>query len=134
MAKKDYMELTLHLQKKYNKVNELQDMTKQMAECLQRNDIVSFELLMKMRSALMLELDSMEYVQEDMLKGLSKEDEAQARGALNGDFDGNRQEAPELCRMNEIYLNTKKSLQSTVQYDKAISLKVGGETSFYKAK
>lgn len=134
MAKKEYMELTLHLQKKYNKVNELQDMTKQMAECLQRNDIVSFELLMKMRGALMLELDSMEYVQEDILKGFSQEDEMRARGALNGVYDGNRQEAPELCRINEIYLNTKKSLQSTVQYDKAISLKVGGETSFYKAK
>ncbi len=132
MAEQVYMALTLHLQKKYNKVNELQDLTKQMAECLQRDDMVSFHLFMRMREKTMLEIDSLEYAQEDILKGMPTAKETFAREALTVEAHEKGQETAELCRIHEIYNSIKRSLQSTIQYDKAISLKVGGENSFYK--
>lgn len=126
------MEILLNLQKKFNKVNELQDVTKQMAECLQRNDIFSFELLMDMRADVMLELDSIEYAQEDMLQGLSEMEEKQVRKALTLGVDESQLKTVDLRRIHEIYGKIKRSLENTIQFDKAISLKMGRETSFYK--
>lgn len=126
------MEILLNLQKKYYKVNELQDLTKQMAECLQRNDIISFELLMDMRADVMLELDSMEYAQEEMLQGLPEMEKKQVRKALNLEVDEAQLETADLRRVHEIYGKIKRSLLNTIQFDKVISLKVGQEKSFYK--
>ncbi len=123
--------LLLNLQKKYTKVNELQDVTKQMAESLQRNDLYSFRLLMKMRTQVMLELESIDYAQEDLVKVLSENDEKQARSALSKETEEKQFETPELQRMNDIYKKIKRSLQNTIQFDKAISLKVGRNSSFY---
>ncbi len=126
------MEILLNLQKKYNKVNELQDVTKQMAESLQRNDIYSFRLLMKMRKQVMLELDSLELTQENLLKGLPKNEERLARKALTLEVEEAQLETVDLRRIHEIYGKIKRSLLNTIQFDKAISLKVGREKSFYK--
>ncbi len=125
------MEIILNLQKKYNKVNELQDVTKRMAECLQRNDTYSFELLVEMRTEIMLELDNLQYLQEDLIHHLSGEEEALAKRALTMDAEAALMENTDFRRMNEIYCKIKRSLESTIQSDKAISLKIGGSNSFY---
>lgn len=122
----------LNLQKQYNKVNELQDVTKQMAECLQRNDLYSFRLLMKMRTEVMLELDDIDFAREDILHSLPESEEKIARGVMVKEVDQNALSSPELQRMHEIYKKIKRNLQTTVQLDKGISLKIGGNNSFYK--
>ncbi|AMJ42370.1 hypothetical protein [Anaerotignum propionicum] len=129
-----WMEIILNLQKKYNKVNELQDVTKQMSECLQRNDLYAFELFVEMRTEIMLELDNLQYLQEDLLQNLSEEEQALAKRALTLDVEATLLENPDIRRMNEIYCKIKRSVESTIQYDKAISLKIGGDDSFYRNK
>lgn len=124
--------IILNLQKKYNKVNEMQSVTKQMAECLQRNDLYSFRLLMKMRTGVMLELDKIDFAREDMLIGLSENEEMLARNALSNESEEKKLVSADLQRMNDIYNKIKRSLQATVQFDKAINLKIGRENSFYK--
>ncbi len=98
-----FTEILLNLQKKYTKVNEFQDVTKQMAESLQRNDLYSFRLLMKMRTQVILELESIDYAQEDLMKGLSENEEKQVRSALSKETEERQFEVPELQRMNNIY-------------------------------
>lgn len=127
-----FMGITLNLQKKYNKVNELQDITKQMADTLQRNDLYSFQLLMKMRTELMLEIDNLDYAQEDMLECLPENEKKLARSAFSIEAEEQQFSTLDLQRMNDIYKKIKRSLQNTVQYDKAISLKVAGKNSFYE--
>jgi hypothetical protein len=112
-------------------VNEFQDVTKQMAESLQRNDLYSFRLLMKMRTQVILELESIDYAQEDLMKALSENDEKQVRSALSKEAEERQFETPELQRMNDINKKIKRSLQNTIQFDKAISYKVGRNNSFY---
>ena len=123
--------ILLNLQKKYNKVNEFQDITKQMAASLQRNDLYSFQLLMNMRTELMIDIENMDYAEEELIKSLSEDDEKQIRSALSKEMEGKQFATSDLQRINDIYNKTKRSLQNTVQVDKAISLKVGGENSFY---
>ncbi len=127
-----YMGITLNLQKQYNKVNELQELTKQMTECLQRNDMFSFRMLVRMRGKVMIELGSLDITQEEMLKTLTKDEETRARKALTLEVDATQLENIDLRRMNEIYSNIKRNLKNTIYYDKAISLKIGGDSSFYK--
>ncbi|WP_304508340.1 hypothetical protein [Anaerotignum sp.] len=124
--------LLLNLQKQYNKVNELQDVTKQMAECLQRNDLYSFRLLMKMRTDVMLELDDIDFAREDLLHSLPENEQKIARGVMAKEVEENVLISSDLQRVHDIYKKIKRNLQTTIQLDKAINLKIGGNNSFYK--
>ena len=127
-----FIDITLNLQKKYNKINELQDVTKQMAETLQRNDLYAFQLLMKMRTKVMLEIDSIDFAREDLLNCLAEKEEELARTALNIQRDEKQLESPDLQQISDISKNISRSLQNTIQNDKGINHKIGGENSFYK--
>ncbi|MCQ4936096.1 hypothetical protein [Anaerotignum propionicum] len=129
-----WMEIILNLQKKYNKANELQDVTKQMADCLQRNDLYAFELYLEMRTEIMLELDNLQYIQEELIRKLSEKEEALVKSVLTLDVEASFLENQDFRRMNEIYCKIKRSVESTIQFDKAISLKIGGNDSFYRNK
>lgn len=129
-----WMEIILNLQKKYNKANELQDVTKQMADCLQRNDLYAFELYLEMRTEIMLELDNLQYIQEELIRKLSEKEEALVKSVLTLDVEASMLENQDFRRMNEIYCKIKRSVESTIQFDKAISLKIGGNDSFYRNK
>lgn len=129
-----WMEIILNLQKKYNKANELQDVTKQMADCLQRNDLYAFELYLEMRTEIMLELDNLQYIQEELIRKLSEKEEALVKSVLTLDVEALLLENQDFRRMNEIYCKIKRSVESTIQFDKAISLKIGGNDSFYRNK
>lgn len=124
--------ILLNLQKQYNKVNELQDVTKQMAECLQRNDLYSFRLLMKMRTEIMLELDEIDFARENILHSLPEKDAEMVKSVMTQEVQEATLISSDLQRMNDIYKKIKRNLQTTVQFDKAINLKIGREHSFYK--
>lgn len=127
-----FMGITLNLQKKYNKMNELQDVTKQMAEALQRNDLYAFQLLMEMRTGVMLEIDDIDYAREDLLKCLPANQESLVREALSTKTTEQQLTNADLQRMNDIYKKTARNLEVTIQYDKAINMKMAGDHSFYK--
>lgn len=127
-----FMGIALNLQKKYNKISELQDVTKQMAEALQRNDLYALQLLMKMRTEVMLEIDDIDYAREELLNSLPDNEEMQVRSALSRQIVEEQFHNADLQRVNDIYKKIARSLESTIQYDKVINLKIGGENSFYK--
>lgn len=127
-----FMGITLNLKKKYNKMNELQDVTKQMAEALQRNDLYAFQLLMEMRTGVMLEIDDIDYAREDLLKCLPANQESLVREALSTKTTEQQLANADLQRMNDIYKKTARNLEVTIQYDKAINMKMAGDHSFYK--
>lgn len=127
-----FMGIALNLQKKYNKISELQDVTKQMAEALQRNDLYALQLLMKMRTEVMLEIDDIDYAREELLNSLPDNEEMQVRSALSRQIVEEEFHNADLQRVNDIYKKIARSLESTIQYDKVINLKIGGENSFYK--
>lgn len=124
--------ITLNLQKKYNKANELQDVTKQMVESLQRNDIYSFQLLMKMRTQVMLEIDNIDYEREDLLEELPEQEKQIAHHVMGKQVEASRLASPELQRMHDIYENIGRCIARTIQFDKGMNLKMAGKNSFYK--
>lgn len=127
------MDIAVNLQKKYNKINELQDTTKQMGDSLQRNDLYAFQLLMKIRTGVMLEVDSIDYQRDDLLQCLPETEKKLVLDALSTKVQESQLELPEIRRIHEIYMKIERSLESTIRYDKAISVKIGGNDSFYKS-
>lgn len=127
MTRDDWLELTVLERKKYNHLTEVQDLTGQLAESLDRNDQVSVRMLIAMRQdpiRLLAEVDSSEKTRYVALG-----DEAYARilelrqGAQPQD-DGER-----------IYLEqagkTRRLLEQVVELDRRLSKRMAGEQSFY---
>ena len=60
MTKDDWLELTVLERKKYNYLVEIEDLTRQLAETLDRNDQVSARMLLAMRQDPILHLEEVE--------------------------------------------------------------------------
>ena len=61
MSKDDWLELTVLEKKKYNYLVEIQDLTRQLAESLDRNDQVSTRMLVAMRQDPIRQLTEVEH-------------------------------------------------------------------------
>lgn len=64
------MEIAINVRKKYNKISELLDLTKQMADSLQRNDMISFEVLLNMRTDVILDIEDISNKTQSILQTL----------------------------------------------------------------
>lgn len=130
MTKDDWLELTVLERKKYNYLVEVQDLTRQLAESLDRNDQVSARMLVAMRQdpiRLLAEVDNSGKLRMEVH---SEEDRQRAaallKGATPGD-DGQR-------IFQEQAQKTRRLLEQVVDLDRRVSTKMAGKSSFYNAK
>ena len=127
MTRDEWLELTVLERKKYNYLTELQDLTKQMAESLDRNDQVSTRMLVAMRQdplRQLEEVDKGEKARVSVLAGGDRERVAALRGGSPAQDDNER-----------VYLEqagkTRRLLEQVVELDRRVSLRMAGENSFY---
>lgn len=127
MTRDDWLELTVLEKKKYNELIEVQDLTRQLAECLDRSDQVSVRMLIAMRQdpiRLLAEADNSE---KNRLAVLG--DEAGAR------VESLRQGAPPQDDGERLFLDqagkTRRLLEQVVELDRRVSARLAGEHSFY---
>ena len=127
MTKDDWLELTVLERKKYNYLVELQDLTGQLAESLDRNDQVSVRMLVAMRQdpvRLLAEVDNSEKLR---LGTFSEEDQDRVKALCQGEpprEDGER-------IFSEQAGKTRRLLEQVVAMDRRVSMKMAGENSFY---
>ena len=74
MTRDDWLELTVLERKKYNYLTEMQDLTRQLAECLDRNDQVSARMLVAMRQDPIRQLAEVDSSEKARLNALTEED------------------------------------------------------------
>lgn len=127
MRKDDWMELTVLEKKKYNYLVEIQDVTRQLAESLDRNDRVSARMLVAMRQDPIRQLAEVDDSGQTRLAALQPEDQAQVealrKGAAPRD-DGQR-------IFQEQAGKTRRLLEQVVELDRRVSLRMAGGNSFY---
>ena len=127
MSKDDWLELTVLEKKKYNYLVEIQDLTRQLAESLDRNDQVSTRMLVAMRQDPIRQLTEVEHSGKLRLTVLAPEDRetvaALRKGAGHQD-DGQR-------IFQEHAGKTRRLLEQIVELDRRVSLRMAGENSFY---
>lgn len=102
MTRDDWLELTVLERKKYNYLTEVQDVTRQLAESLDRNDQVSTRMLIAMR--------------QDPIRQLAEVDNS---------------EKLRLGTFSEQAGKTRRLLEQVVELDRRTSLRMAGEQSYY---
>lgn len=130
MTRDDWLELTVLERKKYNHLVEVQDMTRQLAESLDRNDQVSARMLVAMRHDPIRQLAEVDSGGKARLAVLPEEDRDRA-AALAGGAEP-RSEGEQAYR--EQAAKTRRMLEQVVEMDRRVSMRMAGENSFYHSK
>ena len=128
MTEKTVMDALVLMKRTGNLLNDLEDLTRQLAECLDRNDQVSARMLVAMRQDPIRQLAEVDSSEKARLNALTEEDrnraEALRRGEQSPGEDGER-----------IFLEqagkTRRLLEQVVELDRRTSVRMAGEQSFY---
>lgn len=128
MTRDDWLELTVLERKKYNDLVEVQDLTRQLAETLDRNDQVSARMLVAMR--------------QDPIRRLSEVNTGERRRMAELDEEGydrvealRRGEPPQSdgeTAFMEQAGKTRRLLEQVVELDRRVSARIAGPQSFYR--
>lgn len=116
------------LQKEYSLCGEIEDLTKELAEAMDRDDQVSIGMVLKMRGQTMAEVDKA--VRE---RGLVLDAAGESKERLQKLTTG--QEVPDMTetekRILRLFESRRLILERTAGLDRKISTRLAGEKSFY---
>ncbi|MDE7260881.1 MAG: hypothetical protein K2N78_02285 [Oscillospiraceae bacterium] len=130
MTKNDWLELTVLERKKYNCLLEVQDVTRQLAEALDRNDQVSARMLVNMRQDPLLHLEEVDQGEKLRKAALTGEEQEQLETLLREKVPRYDGEAVFLEQADK----TRRLLEQVVEMDRRVSLRMAGDHSFYRKK
>ena len=128
MTRDDWLELTVLERKKYNYLVEVQDVTRQLAESLDRNDQVAARMLVAMRQDPIRQLAEVDSSGKTRAAALDGEGRAMVAALRRGEEprdDGQRIYAEQVGK-------TRRLLEQVVEMDRRLSLRMAGEHSFYQ--
>lgn len=127
MTRDDWLELTVLEKKKYNDLMEVQDLTRQLAECLDRNDQVSARMIIAMRQDPIRRLTEVDAGEKDRLASLPEEGRARTAALRQGCAPEDEGETIFQEQMGK----TRRLLEQVVDLDRRVSTRMAGEQSFY---
>lgn len=111
-----------------NLLNEVQDLSQQLAEAIDRDDKVSVEMLVNMRREPIGKLVDAEDVLADQVSSLPPEDGARLLALLGG--------APPQCEeektLTELVGSNRRRLEQALSLDKRLNQKLARENSVYQ--
>lgn len=120
-------QLLIKKKQQYVKLIELSDITKQLADAVDRKDEVSVKIMLSMRQAPLLELMETETWIKDELQALPEE-EAIRMGEI---LAGAKASSPEETALCDKISQNKRLLGSISEMDRRISEKIDKRRSFY---
>lgn len=128
MTRDDWLELTVLERKKYNYLTEVQDVTRQLAESLDRNDQVSARMLVAMRQDPIRQLAEVDNGEKLRLSAFPEEDRNRVEALRRGEppREGGEQIFSEQAG------KTRRLLEQVVELDRRTSMRMAGEQSFYR--
>ena len=130
MTRNDWMELAVLERKKYNCLLEVEDVTRQLAQALDRNDQVAARILISMRQDPLLQLEEVDRGEKHRKEILSEEDQERIRVLLR---DGEARFDGEDAFLEQAG-KTRHLLERVVELDQRVSVRMAGDQSFYRKK
>lgn len=125
-------ELLKQAQGRYQTINEVLRVTKEIADVLSRDDRVAAQMLLGMRQ------ESLDYLSESteriyqLLQCVSEEEQAGILSLLKGESQASPEDTFEKKKLGEIGENIRRTLEKTVELDRGISVRLAGKDSFYQ--
>lgn len=129
--KKQLTKILIETQKKHNCFNEILDLTNQMEDTMQRNDPISFQMLMGMRAEVMDKVDEINRGIEELSGEFSEEIQSLIKKQTSPDAEEEGDFAPELLKIGEITNKTKRILEKIITIDQVMNQKIAGDQSYY---
>ncbi|MCI8828798.1 MAG: DNA replication initiation control protein YabA [Ruminiclostridium sp.] len=125
MEEKSIMDALVLMKRTGNLLNEMEDLTKQIAESIDRNDRVSMEMLVAMREEPLGKLHEADRILREQLADMpDREGAAQLAAMLNGAAPSQEGDLPKmLC---EQVNQNKRRLEQVVAMNQRINQKVAG--------
>lgn len=130
MTKNDWLELTVLERKKYNCLVEVEDVTRQLAEALDRNDQVAARMLVAMRQDPLLQLEEVDRGEKKQKAALPEEDQDRIRTLLKEEVPRYEGEDAFLEQAGK----TRRLLERVVELDRRVNMRMAGDHSFYRKK
>ncbi|MCI9216970.1 hypothetical protein AALA78_14610 [Lachnospiraceae bacterium 42-17] len=124
-------EILKRVQRNYVRVVEIERLTKELGTSLSRNDQESAQLLVKMRQDEIEQANETKHEIQMLLQSVNGEEQEKLRCWLSG---GTRYEADifEAGKIVELSGQLTQVLNRTIEFDKAINLKLAGKDSYYQ--
>ena len=129
MTEKTVMDALVQMKRTGNLLNELEDLTRQMGEAIDRNDQVSLQMLIAMREEPLGKLQAADQAIRDQLELLTdKLEDAQLASMLNGGLpaDSNVRVQQQLC---EQVASNNRRLKQIMELDQQLNQRLGREDS-----
>lgn len=128
--KERLQQIAILLQKKYNGLNEIETITKQLQDALGYDDIVSIRMLIVMRQQ---EMDSIDLIDAEYQASLENLTEVQKKALKTGNtnpFSG--ENTAMVQKIAEIQQKNKRLLERLIEQDKLVNRRLAGEKSYYE--
>ena len=125
-----WMELLKQVQRRYQSVNEVFRVTKEIADVLSRDDRVAAQMLLGMRQE---EIDHLVESEEKIyliLECVDQQERASILALLKGEREALSDASFEEKKIGEIGNNIRRNLEKIV--DRMVSVKLAGKDSFYQ--
>lgn len=132
MMEKTVMDALVQMKRTGNLLNELEDLTRQLGESIDRNDRVSAEMLIAMREEPLAKLQAADQAVREQLEALPDRDEARLLAAmLNGGppEEPNQQTQQMLC--GQVAANNRR-LKQVRELDRVLNQRLAREQSAYQ--
>ncbi|MBS4959377.1 MAG: hypothetical protein KHZ62_00965 [Clostridiales bacterium] len=130
MEEKEILQnIAVYLQKKYNGLNEIENLTKQLQDALSYGDRVTIRMLIKMRQEEMDQIDQIDLKRTRILNTLS---ESKKRALKKGDPSPFLAENEDLVKkIAEIEHKNHRVLEKLIEQDKFVNRRLAGDKSYY---
>jgi hypothetical protein len=110
------------------RLTEVADLTRQILVAAERRDQISVDMLLSMRADPLQRLTEIEAELQRFLESLPQSDAIRAAELLRGAPPA----TPDEVQLSEQVGQYRRLLESTVEIDRRLSIRMGGERSFYK--
>ena len=132
MTQKTVMDALVQMKRIGNLLNELEDLTRQMGEAIERNDQVSLEMLIAMREEPLAKLQEADQAVRDQLELLTDRLEAaQLASMLNGGLPADSDERVQQQLCDQVASNDRR-LKRIIELDRLLNERLARENSVYR--
>lgn len=125
------MDALVQMKRMGNLLNELEDLTRQMGQAIDRNDQVSLEMLVAMREEPIAKLQAADQAVREQLEALDdREEAAQLAGMLDGGTPAEPGGRTQQMLCEQVSANNRR-LKQILELDRVLNQRMGREKSMY---
>lgn len=132
MDEKTIMDVLVQMKRIGNLLNEVEDLTQQLAQSIDRNDQVSASMLIGMRAEPLAKMQSADRAVRELLEAVSDPEAAEALSAmLNGGQPAQASERTQVMLCEQVAANRRR-LKHIMEIDRVLNQRIGREQSAYR--